>query len=351
MSTTRVRARDPSLAHAQRQGAHVEEMQRRRLLLAIGELLAEGGVEAATVGSISKRAGVSRRTFYEAFEDREQCFLAALEQAVERIAQEVVPVYVGEGRWRVRVRAALTALLEHFDAHPGVACMCVIETLRAGPEVLEYRKRVLAALVAAVDEGRAEARHGSDPLPLTAEGVVGGALAVIHARLLAGRLALHPSSVPVGAAAGKADPRAEGEVGAPLAGLTNALTGMILHPYLGPALARRELERPEPKTPSPVVDDGRKDPFNGLSIRFTYRTARVLAMIAADPGASNRLIAESSGIGDEGQMSRLLRRLEGAGLVENVGEGHTRGEPNAWWLTARGEAIHATLVGAVSTAD
>ena len=45
-------------------------------------------------------------------------------------------------------------------------------------------------------------------------------------------------------------------------------------------------------------------------------------------------------------MSRLLRRLQSAGLIENLGEGHARGEPNAWWLTERGEAIHATLVGA-----
>ncbi len=91
--------------------------------------------------------------------------------------------------------------------------------------------------------------------------------------------------------------------------------------------------------------DGAGDPFKGLSIRFTYRTARVLATIAEDSGASNRMIAESAGIADVGQMSRLLRRLQDAGLVENLGEGHTRGEPNAWWLTTRGEAIHATLTG------
>jgi DNA-binding MarR family transcriptional regulator len=99
----------------------------------------------------------------------------------------------------------------------------------------------------------------------------------------------------------------------------------------------------------PTVANGVKDPFKGLSIRFTYRTARVLATIAEDSGASNRMIAENAGIADDGQMSRLLRRLQGAGLIENLGEGHTRGEPNAWWLTERGEAIHATLAGAGKT--
>ena len=307
-----------------REGGQVLGMQRRRLLLAMDELLAEMGVEDATVGRISKRAGVSRRTFYEVFEDREECFLAAFDQAIERLACEVVPAYRREGKWSSRVRAALTILLEHFDAHPGVARMCVIETLRAGPSVLERRRRVLGLLAAAVDEGRVEARHGNEPLPLTAEGVVGGALAVVHARLL------------------------EPEHG-PLVDLANALTGMIVHPYAGAAAARRELERPAPKAVVAVAN-GTRDPFRDLSIRLTYRTARVLATIAEDGGASNRMVADNAGITDEGQTSRLLHRLQSAGLIENLGEGHTRGEPNAWWLTGRGEAIHATLAGAEVTA-
>ncbi len=303
-----------------RQGGHVVEMQRRRLLHAMREVLAEVGVEDATVGRISKRGGVSRRTFYEVFDDREECFLAALEQEVERIAAEIGSAYARERKWSARVRAALTVLLEHFDAHPGVARMCVVETLRAGPRVLERRRCLLRVLTATVDEGRAEARHGNDPLPLTAEGVVGGALAVLHARLL------------------------EAERG-PLVELVNPLTAMIVHPYAGPAAARRELDRAVPKAHVAMVANGAQDPFKGLSIRFTYRTARVLATIAEDSGASNRMIAGSAGISDEGQMSRLLRRLQTAGLIENLGEGHTRGEPNAWWLTQRGEAIHATLAG------
>ncbi len=316
-----------------RQGGHVAEMQRRRLLRAMDEVLAEGGIEEATVGRISKRAGVSRRTFYEVFEDREECFLAALDEAIERIAAEVAGAYAQEGKWSVRIRAALSVLLEYFDAHPGVARMCVVETLRAGPAVLERRRRALAALSAAVDEGRAEVKHGGEPLPLTAEGLVGGALAVVHTRLLAGL-----SAGGDGAPASDAERR-------PLVELVNPLTGMLVLPYLGPAAASRELDRPAPKAPVPTVADGAQDPFQGLSIRFTYRTARVLATIAEDSGASNRMVADSAGIADEGQTSRLLRRLQTAGLIENLGEGHTRGEPNAWWLTERGEAIHATLAG------
>ena len=274
-------------------------------------------------------------------------------------------MWSGERKWSARVRLAVTVLLEYFDAYPGAARMCVVETLRAGPAVLERRRRVLGVLTAAVDEGRAEAKHGNEPLPLTAEGVVGGALAVVHARLLACAPTWGvPRHTPQGTGGGLDQSSSSGASGdsvrgtsrgresddASLVGLANALTGMILYPYTGPAAARREFERPAPRPAAPVVPDGPQDPFKGLSIRFTYRTARVLATISEDGGASNRTVAAAAGIGDEGQMSRLLRRLQDAGLIENLGEGHTRGEPNAWWLTQRGEAIHATLAGAQTTA-
>ena len=72
---------------------------------------------------------------------------------------------------------------------------------------------------------------------------------------------------------------------------------------------------------------------------LTYRTARVLTAIAERPGASNRAVADAAGISDEGQISRLLRRLEGRGWVENSGEGHTKGKPNAWSLTPAGALL------------
>lgn len=306
-----------------RQGAHVIEMQRRRLLLAIVELVTEEGLEGASAGRISKRAGVSRRTFYEIFEDREACFLAAFDAAVDRIAESVLPACAREPRWSASVRAGLTALLGQFDSEPGLARLCVIETLRAGSEVSERRRRVLDAVIAAIDEGRSESKQVDRLPPLTAQGVVGGALSVIHARLLE-------------------------EHRVALVELVNPLMGMIVHPYLGPAAARRELDRPAPDTPSTTAL-GPNDPFKDLAIRFTYRTALVLATIAAEGGRgsypSNRYIADTSGIGDEGQMSRLLTRLQRAGLIENRGEGQAKGEPNAWTLTERGEAVQEAIGG------
>jgi DNA-binding MarR family transcriptional regulator len=78
-------------------------------------------------------------------------------------------------------------------------------------------------------------------------------------------------------------------------------------------------------------------------MRLTHRTLLVLAAIAAAPGASNRQIADAAGIHDQGQISKLLNRLERIGLIHNTGQGQPRGEPNAWTLTPRGHEVEAAL--------
>ncbi len=85
------------------------------------------------------------------------------------------------------------------------------------------------------------------------------------------------------------------------------------------------------------------DPLEGLNLRLTYRTARVLAVIAAQPGLSNREVSGRAGISDEGQISKLLARLARLGLIENTGEGHTKGATNAWRLTPRGREVERTI--------
>ena len=312
---------------SRREGGHVAEMQRRRLLLAFTEVLAENGLEDAGVGRVCKRAGVSRRTFYDLFDDREACFAAVLDNAVQRISPLVLGAYEQKGevrgarRWRERTRDALAVLLDFFDEDPALARVLLVETLKAGPAVSERRRRVLDALASAVDEGRSEARTGTEPPPLTAQGTVGGTVSVIHARLCE-------------------------ESARSLTDLLNPLMSMIVHPYLGPAVARRELEHrlPPPKaTGNGHAPKPPSDPFKDLPIRLTFRTARVLAAIGSQPGASNRQIADTAGIADQGQISRLLNRLETVQLIQNHGEGHTKGEPNAWTLTPRGHAVQNTI--------
>jgi AcrR family transcriptional regulator len=300
-----------------RDAGHVSQIQRQRLLTAAAEVTAERGAGTVTVAHIVARSGVSRRTFYELFADREDCLLAALDQAIARTSAAVLPAYDPAQRWPIRIRAALVAGLGFIDEEPAMGRLCVVESLGAGPRALERRARIVATLIAAVDEGRAVVKGGRQPPPLTAEGVVGAVLAILHTRIL--------------------------EAGdEPLSQLTGPLMGAIVLPYLGQPAAEKELHKPAPplnKKTSPT----RRDPLDGLDMRLTYRTVRVLVAIAAIPGASNRQVAGAAGIADQGQISKLLGRLQNLGLIENTGEGQVKGAPNAWTLTARGAEVERSM--------
>ncbi len=297
----------------------VSGIQRARLLVAMVQVAAERGAANVTVAQVVEHAGVSRRTFYELFSDCDECLLTALDDGLDRIAKRVVPIYRQPGRWRNRVRAALIELLSTLDEDPATGSLVIIETLGAGRPALEYRRRVLAEAIAAVEEGSGESNTHS-PSRLTAEGIVGAVLSVLHGRLLE-----------------------EGRE--PLIELVNPLMSMIVLPYLGPASARRELSRPVSTTRRPSSNGNVSNPLKELHIRLTYRTVRVLLAVAASPGGSNKALGEAAGIGDQGQISKLLSRLEKLGLVANAGAGSHRGAPNAWTLTDRGQEVRCALAG------
>ncbi len=111
---------------------HVGEIQRVRILMAMAEVASERGAGSASVAHIVARAGVSRRTFYDLFEDREDCFLATFDEIVARAAIPVLDAYGAHAKWRDRIRAGLLALLVFFDEEPALARFCVVEVARRG---------------------------------------------------------------------------------------------------------------------------------------------------------------------------------------------------------------------------
>lgn len=306
----------------------VLEIQRARLLAAMVEESAERGVANVSVAHVVGRSGVSRRTFYELFDDREACFLTAFDDGIERALRHVLDVYEPSAKWEDRIRSALVALLSFFDSEPDLGSLLIVGSLGAGTAALEWRRRLLAQIVEVVDEGRREAKGGDGLPPLTAEGIVGGVLSVLHSRLLDDR----------------STKDSEGESGASscLLRLAGPLMSMIVLPYLGQVAARREFARPVPRMPSRSAAAA-SDPLRDLGMRLTYRTVRVLLAVASQPGGSNRQVADESGIGDQGQISKLLARLHGLGLIENAGAPATRGAPNSWVLTDRGWEVQSAL--------
>ncbi len=319
----------------------VAEIQRARILGAVVQVATDKGAANVTVAHIVARAGISRRTFYEQFEDREACLLTALDEAIAQASAMVLPAYEGAGRWRERIRAALAALLGFLDEEPGLGRLCVVEALGVGDAALERRAQCVAALIVAVDRAREEIPAATkQPPPLTAEGVVGAVLAILHARILDRDASGAAASSASGAGGVSASAASRASV-PPLGALLGELMGVVVLPYFGPASAQKELHKPAPSLKTKTRP--RRDPLEGLDMRLTYRTVRVLMSVAARPGASNRVVGEGSGIADQGQISKLLARLCALGLVENSGEGHPRGAPNAWRLTARGAEVEGAI--------
>jgi AcrR family transcriptional regulator len=311
--SSRLRSRPSGLPRGR-----VTEIQRSRMLAAALEAVEEVGYARMTVAQVISRAKVSRKTFYDVFADREDCFLAALEQAVSQVGRLVREAYEREDGWRDGIRAGLAELLVFLDEEPALAKLCLVEALGAGPRVLERRAELLEDLAEVVDRGRFVTSAVREPPEVAAEGVVGAVLAVLHTRALE-------------------------EGSERFSCLLGSLMNIIVLPYLGARAASRELTRPAPETHrengTPAVLTRSGDPMAGLSMRLTYRTVRVLVVIGEHPGASNREIAERSGVADQGQISKLLARLARLELVENTGDGQEKGGSNAWHLTQRGARV------------
>jgi AcrR family transcriptional regulator len=301
----------------------VSASQRARLLDATFAVVCEQGYRGMAVRSVAERAGVSSKTFYDLFADREDCFLAAFDHGVEQLEAHARRAFEEERDWVAGIRAGLAALLGFLDRERALRRLVFVEALGAGPRVLERRAQLLGELTSVIEEGQAGVQPGRRLPGVIAEGVVGATFGVIHARL------------------SEQNPR-------PLSGLAGELMAMIVLPYRGRAAATRELARPTPKldfeTSLDAEDDAPTRPLGSAPIadfRLTIRTQTVLAAVAEHPGSNNRRVSELAGVSDQGQISRLMMRLSEQALLENIG-GQGQGAPKAWRLTPNGEAvIHA----------
>jgi AcrR family transcriptional regulator len=312
------------LGHGPVSREQAREMQRKRILDAMVGEVAERGLRGATVAGVSARAGVSRSTFYELFENLETCILAVLTQVASRSTALMSKAFAREARWQDGVLAALAALLMSLDREPLLARVCLLETLAGSPTVLEHRARELALLNPLVDVGREQAHTNREPPELTAEASVASVAGILHTRLVTGEAP-------------------------PFIGLLGQLMGLVVAPYLDPDEVAREIERGEGR--ARVI--AQKRPFGlsspqirvqlpaGLSHPGAYRARSCVIFLAANPAASNKAVAAGIGVSSLGQVSELLKRLAGTGLLIKHSGG--AGRPNAWYLSSHGEQLAQAL--------
>jgi AcrR family transcriptional regulator len=194
----------------------VARSQRERLLEAAVRVAAAKGYAATTVGNLTKEAGVSRTTFYELFDDKEACFLAAYDNAVDVLVRQVTAAYESEQRWPERARAGLTALLDALAAEPDLARLALVDIGAAGPAAQRRFRVAVQRLTPLFEEGRDFAPGGRALPANTSRMAIGGVTGLIADELIAGRAQQLPSL------------------------LSDALFATLV-PYIGPEAAAREV--------------------------------------------------------------------------------------------------------------
>jgi len=131
----------------------VTRSQRERLLAAVVRVTAANGYESTSIADILEEAGVGRESFYELFEDKKDCLLAARGILVDNLDATVAEVYNQPGPWAERVRNALAAMLDWFAADPAATRVIFVEVAAVGAASRELFRTDFARFTKLVDDG------------------------------------------------------------------------------------------------------------------------------------------------------------------------------------------------------
>ena len=163
--------------------------QRERLVAGLAEAIAENGYSGTTIAHITRHAAVSRRTFYEHFASKDECFVAAYDTVMAELQERVTQGFEEADDWPHSVRAGIAAMLSFLAAEPHLARLCMVEALVAGPVVVERYDAAIKSFVPYFQSGR----EGRSPevlarlSPTTEEALVGGMVSLISRRIIAGK--------------------------------------------------------------------------------------------------------------------------------------------------------------------
>jgi AcrR family transcriptional regulator len=163
--------------------------QRERLIAGLAEAIAENGYSGTTIAHITRHAAVSRRTFYEHFSSKDECFVAAYDTVMVELRERVSAAFEEAEDWPHAVKAGIGAMLEFLAAEPSLARLCMVEALVAGPVVVERYDAAIQSFVPYFQSGR----EGRPPevlarlSPTTEEALVGGMVSLISRRIIAGK--------------------------------------------------------------------------------------------------------------------------------------------------------------------
>ena len=193
----------------------VVRSQRERLLAAVVRVAADKGYEATSVADILEEAGVGRESFYELFNDKRDCILAAHAVLVDHLEATVRAVYEEPGPWAGRVRKSLAAMLEWFAADPAAAKVTIVELAAVGAVSRKRFQEDFQRFTRLLEDGRDDRGPGR---PQASELAIGAGIAKIYEEVVCGRTTELPSLLP-------------------------ELTYELLVPFVGEEAARKEQRR------------------------------------------------------------------------------------------------------------
>lgn len=156
--------------------------QRGRMLGAMADAVASKGYAATTVADVVARGGVSRKTFYEHFRDKEECFLAAFDAGVDRLLGAIASAEPapGDATWLGLMRGRVRTYLDTLASQPAFACTFLIEVFAAGPRALDRRADVLRRFAQLFRDLHEEAREQFPALPPVPEPIYVAAVGAIN---------------------------------------------------------------------------------------------------------------------------------------------------------------------------
>jgi AcrR family transcriptional regulator len=158
------------------------------MMAAIIDLVAADGYAATTVGDVIARAGVSRKTFYEHFADKQACFLAAFDEAVGDIAVGVITAVESQKHRDRRILDGYQALCDALAARPAFARIYLIRAAEAGEAVHRRRSQIRAANISNLRTMTAAGRKRHPDLPPelsepAAQAIVGAVETILAAHI------------------------------------------------------------------------------------------------------------------------------------------------------------------------
>jgi AcrR family transcriptional regulator len=170
--------------------------QRERLLDGIAQTVAREGYAATSVASVLEVAGVSRRTFYELFADKEDCFLAAYDAIVFSCTERVATAYHAGSNWEDAIARAFRTLLETLAAEPDFGHLGVVDVLGAGPQALARRDATLRRFARFIDFTRERSQASVAPPAFVGQAIVGGIHELVYSRIVQGKTTRLPELTP-----------------------------------------------------------------------------------------------------------------------------------------------------------